>query len=63
MFIRVPRDSVYNPRQAHSTQPGYAPVIEYIKSQKEHHLCKSLDEEFKELMHSTGLDYNPDDFR
>ncbi len=40
-----------------------APVIEYIKNQKEHHLCKSLDEEFKELMHSTGLDYNPDDFR
>ncbi len=40
-----------------------APVIEYIKNQKEHHLCKSLDEEFKELMYSTGLDYNPDDFR
>ena len=38
-------------------------VIEYIKSQKEHHLGKSLDEEFKELMQRTGLDYNPEDFR
>ena len=30
-------------------------VIEYIKSQKEHHLGKSLDEEFGELMRGQDL--------
>ena len=38
-------------------------VIEYIKKQKEHHLGKSLDEEFGELMRGAGFDYTPEDLR
>ena len=38
-------------------------VIEYIKSQKEHHLGKSLDEEFVALMRGAGFDYTPEDLR
>ena len=38
-------------------------VIEYIKNQKEHHLGKSLDEEFGELMRGAGFDYTSEDLR
>ncbi|MDE6651486.1 MAG: IS200/IS605 family transposase [Paramuribaculum sp.] len=38
-------------------------VIEYINSQKKHHLGKSLDEEFGEMLRQSGYDYLPGDLR
>ena len=38
-------------------------VIEYIKSQKKHHLGNSLDDEFGELMRGSGHDYMPEYLR